>query len=178
MGSSDHEDGHGDVAALERAVADLPEIRLAWLFGSQARGTARPDSDLDVAVLVDAAAVEDTDARRATIWRLAGRLGREVGSQRLDLVLLNGAPPAAAPALLRQRVLRDGLLLFERSREERVRFARRTIQNVQDGQGRREWFLGRRIERAKESPRLGGPSDLLEKARGVARLLDQAQGLP
>ncbi|HVS63472.1 MAG TPA: nucleotidyltransferase domain-containing protein [Thermoanaerobaculia bacterium] len=167
---------------LSAALAELPVVRLAWLFGSQTTGSARPDSDVDVAVLVDCRqsvdgkpsrddeTVSGIDARRATIWRLAGRLGREVGSHRLDLVLLNDAPP-----LLRHRVVRDGRLLIERSPEERVRFVRRTIREVQDFQVRREWFLRRRIERLKKGSSLGRPPDLLEKARSVARLLSKVE---
>jgi uncharacterized protein len=161
-----------DFARLADACAELSEVRLAWLFGSQASATPRPGSDVDVAVLVDDQAVRDADARRATIWRLAGSLGREVGSHRLDLVLLNDAPP-----LLRHRVLSSGLLLFERSPEERVRYVRRTLREVQDFQVRRDWFLRRRIERLKGAAPVGGSPDLLEKARGVARLLREARGV-
>lgn len=39
------------VESLREALRDRPEIRLALLFGSRARGKARPDSDADVAVL-------------------------------------------------------------------------------------------------------------------------------
>lgn len=48
----------GDVAsdAVSRlraalATGDAPRLRLALLFGSSARGTPRPDSDLDVAIV-------------------------------------------------------------------------------------------------------------------------------
>lgn len=39
------------VEPLRKALSDRREIRLALLFGSRARGQARPDSDADVAVL-------------------------------------------------------------------------------------------------------------------------------
>jgi predicted nucleotidyltransferase len=39
------------VEPLRRALSERREIRLALLFGSRARGQARPDSDADVAVL-------------------------------------------------------------------------------------------------------------------------------
>ena len=35
------------------ALAGHYQIRQAWLFGSRARGDYRPDSDLDIAVLLD-----------------------------------------------------------------------------------------------------------------------------
>ena len=36
---------------ITRAVQNLPGISVLVVFGSRARGTQRPDSDLDVAVL-------------------------------------------------------------------------------------------------------------------------------
>jgi len=38
-------------ATLKSLLADLPGLELAFLFGSYASGTARPDSDVDLAVL-------------------------------------------------------------------------------------------------------------------------------
>jgi hypothetical protein len=91
----------------------------------------------------------------------------------LDIVLLNDAP-----ALLRHRVLRDGILLFQRSHEERVRFAIKTIRDYQDGYIRREGFTKSRVEKLKANTDDGGSGDLLEKARGAARLLRKATRIP
>jgi hypothetical protein len=107
--------------------------------------------------------------RGEAIRHLAARLGREVSSSLLDIVLLNDAP-----ALLRHRVLRDGILLFQRSPEERVRFAIKTIRDYQDGAIRREMFTNSRIEKLKAKTDDGGSGNLLEKARGAARLLKKA----
>ncbi len=38
---------------LRRVLARFPEIKLAVLFGSVARGSERPDSDLDLAIQAD-----------------------------------------------------------------------------------------------------------------------------
>lgn len=40
--------------ALRQRLASDPSIKLALLFGSHARGQARPDSDIDIAILEDA----------------------------------------------------------------------------------------------------------------------------
>ena len=127
--------GHEAAPARERGVHGLRDrlagplaadasVRLAWLHGSHARHTAREESDIDVAVLLDPEHAASPASRKDSIWRLAGALGREVPSDRLDLVFLNDAP-----ALLRHRVIRDGVLLFARSEVERVHFVRRTIRD-------------------------------------------------
>jgi len=76
-------------------------LRVAILFGSRARGTARPDSDVDVAVLPhdDQLADFEEDA-------LAGELERAVGAP-IDLVRID-----RAPAALRWRIARDGIVLL------------------------------------------------------------------
>jgi hypothetical protein len=157
-------------ARLSDAVAELPEVRLAYLFGSRAGDRAREDSDFDIAVLVDGRAIGEDRGR--LIRRLAGRLGRKVSSALVDVVILNDAP-----ALLRHRVLRDGVLLMARSPEDHVRFAIRTIRDYQDGWYRREQFTRRRIERLQKRRADGGSGDLLEKARSAGRLLAKARGV-
>ena len=55
---------------LARGLRAEPTVRLAYLFGSRARGAARPDSDVDVAVLVDDACVTTPTRVKETMWRL------------------------------------------------------------------------------------------------------------
>jgi uncharacterized protein len=148
----------------------MPEVRLAFLFGSRACGRSRPESDFDIAVLVDEKTAGEDRGR--VIRRLASRLGREVSSELIDLVVLNDAP-----ALLRHRVLRDGVALFQRAPEDRVRFAAKAIRDCQDGFFRREQFTRRRIENLKARKVDGRSRDLLEKARSVGRLLGKAKSV-
>ena len=85
----------------------------AWLFGSVGRGTDRPASDVDIAILTSRPARHTLD----DLWLdlradLASIAGREV-----DLVVVDDAP-----ADLVHRVLRDGLLVLDRERGARIRF--------------------------------------------------------
>ena len=90
-------------------------MQAAYIFGSVAQGRARPDSDIDIAVLVS----PSLPVRRALSYRLtlASDLGAALGRSDVQLVILNQAPP-----LLAQRVLSLGTLVFERSPAARVRF--------------------------------------------------------
>jgi predicted nucleotidyltransferase len=86
---------------LKRVAASRPEIRLAVVFGSTARGEAGARSDVDLGVLLD-------PYSPSLRFRVEAELGRAAGRP-VDVVLLDEAPP-----LLRFEITRDGLLLFER----------------------------------------------------------------
>jgi predicted nucleotidyltransferase len=98
-----------DVTTLRAALAAEPMILTAWLFGSQARGTARADSDVDVAVQLG-----DVPDRAEAGWDLEARLTAATGLP-IQVVVID-----SSPADLVHRVLRDGRLLLERDRPARV----------------------------------------------------------
>lgn len=159
------------IERLGAAVREIPGVRLAYLFGSQATGRARPDSDVDLALLID----DDLpDGRWQTMLRTAPDAidAHGLSSDVVQVTILNGAPP-----LLRHRVIRDGVLLFERSPEERVRFVTATLREYQDGVRWREEFTRRLVQRILEKRGNGGSRGLLEKARSVGRLFEQGQGV-
>jgi predicted nucleotidyltransferase len=82
-------------------LADYPDAIAIYLFGSHARGDARDDSDVDLAVLP---ARPIPHVRRwETQEKLAARLGRDV-----DLVdLLSASAVMRVQVLVRSRVLLD-----------------------------------------------------------------------
>jgi uncharacterized protein len=138
--------GTAELADKLRSVLEKDErMDCAWLFGSAARGEAGPLSDFDIAVLLDAAIPPEArmDIAAALIEELERRCGR------VDLVLLDEASPA-----LRHRVLREGLLLFERDARRRVAFETRAIQEYLDFQPLAEIYDRALIARAMEG-RLG-----------------------
>lgn len=98
------------------------DVACAWLFGSVARNEAAAGSDVDVAVLYRTAPPATLAGSGV---RLEGELERVLGCA-VDLVVLN-----RAPVDLVQRVLRDGVMVFEADASARVRFEVRA---------RNEWF--------------------------------------
>jgi predicted nucleotidyltransferase len=89
---------------LRRALEPESDVAYALLFGSRSRGTARPDSDADVAIELIPGAARDVQALGGLAARLTSAVGRSV-----DLVLLDEATPSLA-----YRIFRDGRLIVER----------------------------------------------------------------
>ena len=91
---------------LRARLDPLEEILEAYVFGSTATGLAQDHSDIDVAVYLG-------DRPPATAFGygadLAALLMRELGTNAVDVVILNEAPP-----LLYHRVLRDGVRILSR----------------------------------------------------------------
>jgi predicted nucleotidyltransferase len=79
----------------------------ACLFGSHAAGRAHRESDIDVAVLLDRNAFPAATARFEEHLRLSTLLGEALGTSRIDLVVLNDAPP-----LLGRHVVTAGERIF------------------------------------------------------------------
>lgn len=108
------------------AACDGLGIDVLYLFGSRARGDARPDSDIDIAVLLSPSA--DVDTLEVSL-RVAGRLE--------DLARPGASVEAAvvldeAPLPLAGRVLRDRVVLFSRDESHRVEYEVATMMRFLD----------------------------------------------
>jgi len=90
------------LARLRSFFAARQRVELAYLFGSTARGTTGPLSDVDVAIRFSPDGARSLDER----LKLQDALCRELGSDRIDLVDLDDASP-----VLRYNVIRDGVTL-------------------------------------------------------------------
>lgn len=123
------------VAAIAEALDPLPEVRAAWLFGSQVSGRARPGSDLDVAIAYVPALERSLRerARRRVVVALADRLGAL--GERADVVDLHDSDPAVAFA-----AIRDGVLALERDRDERCGVVSYVARRYDDDAPRRALF--------------------------------------
>jgi predicted nucleotidyltransferase len=86
---------------LTRLLSRYHEIRLARLFGSQATGGARPDSDIDLALLTD------KPISASFKLELIGVIGAEFGCP-VDIVdLYDAAEPILGQVLKGKRLLGD-----------------------------------------------------------------------
>ncbi len=89
-------------------------VSVAYLFGSRARGQARPDSDADLAVLLRNPKAELPLLAEA---ELATRLADVLQVDAVDVTLVE-----RAPLEVRARVVREGRVVLEDDAVRRVRF--------------------------------------------------------
>lgn len=114
---------------LEEALRRLKEVFagkgvvLAYLFGSYAEGTATPKSDLDIAVLVEGESGDLYESYRELFLAVREALGTE----RFDLLLLNGAPLS-----LKFEVVSHGRLIYCRDEDLLNEFEMDVIRKFQD----------------------------------------------
>lgn len=132
-------------ATLRARLEPEMDILFALLFGSVARGTPRPDSDLDLGVYLDSR----LDARQRFEFRVhLSAVLDDLG--RPDIVVLNDAPP-----LLAYRAL-QGTLAFTRDKRAYVPFFVRTLATAEDERHFRAIFARARNARVREG-RFGRP---------------------
>lgn len=102
-------------AAADDAFGPRPSVRFAYLFGSRAQGRERPDSDVDIAVVLDEG-IDTADADRLA-GRCADALSDLARVGGIAVTVLNGAPVRFVG-----RVLRDRVVLFSRDEPDRVAY--------------------------------------------------------
>jgi uncharacterized protein len=103
------------VETLRRYFAGRDDVVAAYLFGSAARGTARPSSDVDVGVVLRAGRPRDLHAYGRLVDVQADLEERMHCA--VDVVPMNGAPPD-----LLHRILRDGVCVHDSDPAARVAF--------------------------------------------------------
>jgi uncharacterized protein len=106
---------------IRATIADGPPLRLAIVFGSFAKGTARPESDIDIGILpvnADISLSDELDLQA----RLTRALGREVDLVRLD----------TADTVLRWEAAKVGVVVYANPPYERPRFLGRAASEHAD----------------------------------------------
>jgi predicted nucleotidyltransferase len=136
---------------MAAALAPFEDVRVAYLFGSRARGAARADSDLDLAVRVRRA---DAAGRAALILDLIAALTDALGAlgERLDILDLDRAGSEVA-----FQVIREGRCVLCRDRAERVALEARIARRYDDERPYRALFVAaaRRAAQRMGEPRRG-----------------------
>lgn len=99
----------GELAELQRLCASSPRLERARLFGSRARCTHRPGSDLDL--VLNGSALADGD-----VAALYGAFDQSRLPYKVDLVLVDAH---LSPAI-RASIERDGVDVFVRSAASRI----------------------------------------------------------
>jgi len=113
MAISNIDDLEQRLTSLARRWASDVDIAAAWLHGSRGRGDARPDSDVDLAVILR---LGMTDSERWTKrLELLDVAASALGTDAVDLILMEDAPAPVA-----HRVVRDGRLIVDRDAHRRV----------------------------------------------------------
>jgi hypothetical protein len=109
-------------AILAETMRSEAAVLAAYVFGSVARGTAGPLSDIDIALLVHGGA-----DGQAVCERTMDDLSRRLRTSRVEVISL-----ADAPLPLRYRVVRDGRLVTNRDAVRLERFIVETILHYLD----------------------------------------------
>ena len=100
-------------------------VVLAYLFGSQVRGTTHHFSDIDIGVLLNKSIPQNTYFDKTL--KLMGELGHILSTDHIDVVILNQAKP-----FLRYQVVFGGNLLFESNAATRIFYANSVMKEYQD----------------------------------------------
>lgn len=115
------DDGAPDMdRAIAAALDGFPQVAAAWLFGSQARGEARPDSDVDVGLLLRARHKTVADEYRL-LGSIAAEIERALDGRCVDVVLLEPQGP-----IFCHHVLSEGRLVYDADPERRWDFESET----------------------------------------------------
>ncbi len=139
--------GPGDRERLGQWLREEPDVVAGYLHGSQARGTAGPLSDVDLAVWLGPSL--DSARRFDRQLELMGRAASLLRTDEVQLVVLNDASP-----LLQHRVLRDGIVLADPDPGQRVRLETDAIIRYLDTMWLRE-EMGRGLRRRMQEGTFG-----------------------
>ena len=114
------------IEGIKTLLSPREEILLAYLFGSFSRGVSTPLSDIDIAVLIHGD-ISEENYPYGYRSELLTYLMKGLRTNRIDLVILNDAPP-----FLKFQVVRYGQIIISRSEDKRIDFQVKTISRYND----------------------------------------------
>ena len=91
---------------LKKFFKSRPEIKVVYLFGSQATGQASALSDFDFAVYLDP---KFKDNAFDMLIELSGRIPLLIGTDRVDVVIINSIDNL----ILKNSIISQGIVLYE-----------------------------------------------------------------
>ncbi len=93
------------IAVVKGVIQDHPEIKLAYLFGSQATGRTGDMSDFDFAFYAD-----EKDTRRLydLKFTLSDKISRTLKTDKVDIIILN----LTESPELKYNIIKDGKLFY------------------------------------------------------------------
>jgi len=157
-------------ADLQAFFLRHPAVEAAYLFGSQAKGSATPTSDVDVAVLFGD--TFDLDAHPMLRLEMLVELEAHLNTS-VDLVILN-----QASLVLCNQVLKYGRLVFERSHRKRVTFEVRSRQAYFDFKPMLDMLHAKLSQQIREEDlerRYRGNRDPISEARRAFERLERTK---
>ena len=132
-----------DLEVLAQIFQDREDIVVAYLFGSQAKGTPGPLSDVDVAYLLDEKlSAKEMETRNDVLYRAIAAC---LKTDHVSVVCLN-----EAPLRIRQAVITTGKLLYSSDERKRVEFTETTMHEYMDTRPMREEYYHYLCERIME----------------------------
>ncbi len=158
-----------DIKAVSAYLSRQPDVVVAYLFGSEARDQANHLSDMDIAVLLDPGLTVQESVERQL--QMLIDLG-ELAEREAQITILNRTSPVLA-----FQAIKDGILLHERDRAERVAFEVHTMKIYFDARPMLEFHseaLVKRIQEAGLGRRTGRPTRTLEAAQRIRDRLARA----
>lgn len=105
-------DQHTIFSILAEYFSKSNEVVAAYVFGSYAENVARPDSDIDIAVILEPVPKDTLEYRLAVMEDMKRLTGLDA-----DVIVLN-----EAPRLLQFQVIQKGKVAFERDADKRAVF--------------------------------------------------------
>ncbi len=104
-----------------------PEVEVAYVFGSLARGRMNPLSDIDIALLIDRDRIKEKIYPYGYKSEILADLVQLLKTNNVDLVILDEANP-----LLRHRILYFGKIIYSQDERKRIKFQIDTINRYND----------------------------------------------